>query len=171
MSTKWNLVFLVYMSTIFFHLSSMKEKKIEDSDIEIWRNFLVYQSEIVYEIDSALKKADCISLAWYDILIVLERSKSKSLPMSELIQETVLTKSGVSKLLDRIQAKGLVTSKKSKEDARSLVIHITDEGSLEVRKTWKIYKEMIDQFFLAPLTNSEKNILKISFIKLRAKLK
>ena len=149
----------------------MDEKKIKNEEIEIWRNFLVYHNEVTNQIDNALKKADCISLAWYDILIVLERSENKSLIMKELIRETVLTKSGVSKILDRIEEGKPITRKQSQHDARSVQVFITKQGSLEVRKAWAIYKENIEGYFLNPLTPTERSTLSTIFTKLRTNLR
>lgn len=145
----------------------MSQKKDKNEEIEIWRNFLVYHSEIINQIDHSLKNANCISLAWYDILIVLERSEGKSLRMKDLIGETVLTKSGVSKILDRIEDGKLITRKQSEQDARSIQISITKQGSLEVRRAWAIYKENIESYFLNPLTLTEKSTLTTIFNKLR----
>jgi DNA-binding MarR family transcriptional regulator len=146
------------------------ERKEKYEDIEIWKNFLVYHKDVTSRIETSLKRSDCISLAWYDILIVIERSKEKNMTMKELIDETVLTKSGVSKILDRIEEGKLISRKKSHLDARSVFIAITKEGSLEVRKAWSIYKKCIEDFFLATLSTSEKTILKTVLIKLRSKL-
>lgn len=148
----------------------MSDKKEKDEEIELWRNFLVYHNEVTGQIEAALKKSDCISLAWYDVLIVLERSKEKSLTMKELIKETVLTKSGVSKILDRIEEGRLITREKSEQDARSVQVYITKEGSLAVRRAWTIYKENIKAFFLSPLTQNEKAVLSTALLKLRDKL-
>lgn len=148
----------------------MAEKKDRNDEIEIWRNFLVYHDEVTSRIESVLKKEECISLAWYDILIVLERSKDKSLTMKELIKETVITKSGVSKILDRIEDGKLIIRKKSQEDARSVYIHITKQGSLEVRRAWSIYKENIHQLFLDPLDTTEKETLMTILLKLRGRV-
>ncbi|EKJ87802.1 DNA-binding MarR family transcriptional regulator [Leptospira meyeri] len=148
----------------------MDEKKEKSDGIEIWRNFLVFHNEIITQIESSLKNAGCISLAWYDILIVLERSKEKSLTMKDLIKETVLTKSGVSKIVDRIEEGKLLSRKKSPLDARSVSIQITDQGSVEVRRAWTIYKLNIEKFFLSQLNASEKNLMASIFSKLRSNL-
>lgn len=148
----------------------MNEKKERSEEIEVWRNFLVFHNEVITQIESALRNAGCISLAWYDILIVLERSKNKSLTMKDLIKETVLTKSGVSKIVDRIEDGKLITRKKSQADARSVLIQITKEGSIEVRRAWALYKQNIEEFFLSPLHATELNMMASIFKKLRANL-
>jgi DNA-binding MarR family transcriptional regulator len=158
---------MVDMSTKKLDLSFMNEKKERNEEIEIWRNFLVYHDEVTSRIEAALKKEGCISLAWYDMLIVLERAKEKSLTMKDLIKETVITKSGVSKILDRIEEGKLITRKKSQEDARSVNIQITKQGSLEVRRAWSIYKENIFGLFLDPLTPAERENLLGILKKLR----
>lgn len=147
----------------------MDAKKKEISrDFEIWRNFLVFHKEVITKIENDLKKENCISLAWYDVLIVLERAEGKSLPLKELLSETVLTKSGVSKIMDRIEEAGMIKRKKSKHDARSLFIEITNDGSSEVRRAWQIYKLGILKYFLNRLSTEQKGVMKSCLVQLRA---
>ena len=149
----------------------MDSKKKENyEDIEIWRNFLVYHKEVLSSIEKKLKEKDCISLAWYDILIVIEKSGEKKVSFKKLLEETVITKGGVSRTLDRIEEQKLILRKKSQEDGRELFIAITKEGSLEVKKAWQIYKKCIEEYFLNQLTSEEKILLKSLFPKLRKRI-
>lgn len=142
----------------------MKEKSL---GIEIWRYFLTIHHEILQQIERDLRTSGCISLVWYDVLIVLARSGKDSLSLKELLADLVLTKSAVSKLLDRIEMAEMIRRHPSSDDGRSLQIELLPKGKEAVKLAWPIYKNGIQKYFLDAIPNeSQVEILEV-FTRIR----
>ncbi|GBF50031.1 MarR family protein [Leptospira ryugenii] len=143
----------------------MKEKSI---GIEIWRHFLTMHHEIIQQIERDLRASDCISLVWYDVLIVLVRSGKDSLSLKELLADLVLTKSAVSKLLDRMEVAHMIRRRQSSEDGRSLRIEILPKGKEAVKVAWPIYKNGIQKYFLDAIPKESHSDILQMFIGIRS---
>lgn len=143
----------------------MREKSI---GIEIWRHFLTAHHEIIQQIERDLRAADCISLVWYDVLIVLVRSGGNSLSLKELLADLVLTKSAVSKLLDRMEAAQMIRRHQSSADGRSLMIEILPKGKEAVKVAWPVYKNGIQKYFLDAIPKEKQEDMLQIFTHVRA---
>jgi len=71
---------------------------------------------------------DNISFTEYDVLFTLSRSSDRRLRMRDLNDDILLTQPSVSRLIDRLTARGLVAKLPDPDDARSIVVELTDEG-------------------------------------------
>lgn len=69
-----------------------------------------------------------LSLAEADVLSTIARAPEGQLNCSEIAEKTVITKSGITKILDRLEARGLVKRVPSRDDRRSISIQLTAKG-------------------------------------------
>lgn len=74
------------------------------------------------------------SLTEYDVLFNLSRQPGHALRIRDLNKHLLLTQPSVSRLLDRLAAKGLVTKNGDPDDARGTVVTLTDAGLAEFRR-------------------------------------
>ena len=77
---------------------------------------------------------DGISLTEYDVLFNLSRQSGHALRIRDLNKHLLLTQPSVSRLLDRLVARGLVTKSGDPDDARGTVVTLTTEGLAEFRR-------------------------------------
>jgi DNA-binding MarR family transcriptional regulator len=81
-----------------------------------------------------------LTLAQMDVLSVLARADDASLNCSEIAERTLITKGGITGLLDRLEARGLVKRMPSRDDRRSVLVRLSAKG-LELYS--RLYPEMV----------------------------
>jgi DNA-binding MarR family transcriptional regulator len=128
-----------------------------------WVAIQMFGSTILERVESTLKAKGFPGLEWYDVLWGLEREGP--LRQRDLGDYLLLARYSVSRLVDRMEADGLVQRRECPEDGRGQLVHITEAG-LEMRKTmWVVYGPAI-QAALAPLTPEEAALLATLMAKL-----
>jgi DNA-binding MarR family transcriptional regulator len=85
------------------------------------------------------------------VLWALYRSPGRRLRINELADQVVLSRTGMVRLVDRIEAAGLLRREPVPEDRRGAYAVITDEGVEMLRRIWPVYARGIEGQFLAPV--------------------
>lgn len=93
-----------------------------------WRGFLVVHAGLVRELDRELETAHGLPLHQYEVLLVLASADGGRARMSELADRVLLSQSGLTRLVDRLERAGLVARERCEQDRRGLYARITDEG-------------------------------------------
>lgn len=121
----------------------------------VWPLFLTAHAVLVERIEARLAAAELPPLAWYDVLWALERAPGRRLRMSELADHVVLSRSNLTRLVDRLEDAGLVARERSEEDRRGAYAVITPEGREVRRKMWPTYEAGIREVFDSQLADTE----------------
>jgi DNA-binding MarR family transcriptional regulator len=146
------------MQLIFDTMESMDEK-IDEFHLAAWRAFLNAHAAVIDAIERELVEAGHLPLSEYDVLLALLEAPDHRLRMHELAREVVLSRSGLTRLVDRLEAKGLLTRERSGTDRRGAYAVLTDEGLAAVRRTWPLYARGISNHFARYLTDEEVTVL------------
>ena len=104
--------------------------RISNEQLAAWRAFLRAHSTMLRRIGRDLEEAGLPPLSWYDVLAALRDAPERSLRQVELAERVLLSNSGLSRLLDRIEAKGLLERNSCPGDRRSFHVRLTDDGRL-----------------------------------------
>ena len=112
-----------------------------------WPLFLTVHAVLVSKIENRFADAGLPLLSWYDVLWALERADHRRLRMSELAGMTVISRSNLTRLVDRLQSAGLVERVRSTEDRRGAFAVVTAKGRAMRRKMWQIYSVAIEELF------------------------
>lgn len=107
---------------------------------DAWRATLTAQAHVVRCVERALADADLPPLAWYDVLWSLYKAPDRRLRIRRLADEVVLSPTGMSRLVDRIEAAGCLRREPSPEDRRGAYAVLTDEGLACLRRMWPVYE-------------------------------
>jgi DNA-binding MarR family transcriptional regulator len=102
-------------------------------EIAAWRGMLVIHAALIEELDDELQLEQRLPLSSYDVLVHLNEASGRQLRMSELADRVLLTKSGLTRIVDVLQRQGLVERVRSEEDARGLYARLTRKGRTKVR--------------------------------------
>ena len=97
-------------------------------ELAAWRGFLRVHSGLVRELNGELEAAHGLPLTHYEVLLYLEGAPEGRLRMSELAESVLLSQSGVTRLVDRLEQAGLVARTPCAEDRRVMFAAITEEG-------------------------------------------
>lgn len=141
----------------------MTEEHLSEQHLAAWRNFLKAHATIIDRIDHGLAVAGRPPLSSYDVLIELYEAPEHRLRMYELADRVVLSRSGLTRLVDRLEAEGLLTRDRNGTDRRGAYAVITDQGIAALRQTWPIYARGIAEYFAQWLTPEEAGLLEAAF--------
>lgn len=112
-----------------------------------WSLFLQTHAVLVEKIEVALKEAGLASLAWYDVLWALESAPEQRLRMHELARGVVLSRSNLTRMVDRLEEAGLARREATSDDGRGAVAAITAKGLAMRKKMWPVYRSCIRSLF------------------------
>lgn len=121
-------------------------------DLTAWRTFLNAHTTAVGRIEEDLARGGCLPLVDYDVLIALEHAPDNRLRLRDLKRRVVLTRSGVTRLADRLESAGLLHRERCNEDRRAIYAVLTEEGQTAIRRTWPVYAHGIQQHFVQYLS-------------------
>ena len=130
-------------------------KKPEKSVVQAWSRLIRAHRVALSKVEKSLKDSDLPPLAWYDVLLELQRAGRKGVRPFELEGELLLPQYGLSRLLERMVLAGYVERKPHKEDRRGHVLAITPAGREIRRRMWPIYGAAIESAVGARLTDQE----------------
>ena len=120
---------------------------LDDSALAGWRAFLTAHALITRAISRELAAADLPDLRWYDLLWSLYRAPERSLRVTELAREGVLTQTATSRFVDRVEAAGCVRREVDPDDRRAFRIVLTEKGEDLLRRMWPVYARGIERHF------------------------
>lgn len=123
----------------------------DDPRLDAWRAFLSAHARLSRRLDEELRAAHDLSLAEYDALIQLAQAPERRLRMSRLANLVLLSKSGVTRLIDRLEADGFVERTQCLHDARGAEAVLTPAGLTKLRSAAETHLGGIERYFLTVL--------------------
>lgn len=106
-----------------------------------------------------MAEAGQIGLDVYEVLLALEQSESNRLTMSELADVVLLSPSGVTRLVDRLERSGYVSRECNPADRRSMFAVITPKGLAAREKAWPTFRDGIREEFANHLSDEDAEVL------------
>ncbi len=130
--------------------------EIEEPYLDAWRAFLNAHAALMSRVEDALATAGLPPLSWYDVLWPLYRAPERRLRMGELAASVVtISRSGLTRLVDRIEAAGLLRRQASATDRRGTEVALTKEGAAMLRRMWPVYAGELQRSFVDVLSREE----------------
>lgn len=127
--------------------------------LEAYRGFITAHAEVITRIERDLAAASVIPVVWYDVLIELYESPGRRMRMHELARAVVLSRSTLTRTVDRLEAAGLLRREPDPEDRRGAYAVLTDEGLEAMRQAWPAYGLSIVESFAMHLSDEEARTL------------
>jgi DNA-binding MarR family transcriptional regulator len=125
--------------------------KITEDQLAAWRSFLRAHSAMLRRISRDLDEAGLPPLAWYDVLAALSEAPGSRLRQVELAELVLLSNSGLSRLIDRMEADGVVRRASCSTDRRSYHVELTARGEEMLQRMWPVYTRGVAEDFLPSL--------------------
>jgi DNA-binding MarR family transcriptional regulator len=132
---------------------------LDEQHLAAWRTFITAHAALIDAIERDLREAGLISLTWYDVLIELAEARDQRLRLHELARAVVLSRSGLTRLVDRIEAAGLLRREACAEDRRGAYAVLTPAGSAALRAAWPVYARGIASHFACHLSATDARTL------------
>ncbi len=124
-----------------------------ETEIRTWIRFLATHSAITRELEARLMGAHGLTLSDYDVLVQLARAPERKLRNIDLARAVVLTRSGVTRLVDGLEKDGLVCRSSCPSDKRGTLVAITDEGLARLRSATSTHVAGVRELFVEQLGN------------------
>lgn len=125
--------------------------RISPEQLATWRAFLHAHSQMLRRIGRDLDEAELPPLTWYDVLAALRDAPDRRLRQVEIAERVLLSHSGLSRLIDRMQDRGLVERTVCDSDRRAFHVQLTSEGQQMLERMWPVYARGIAEDFLPAL--------------------
>jgi DNA-binding MarR family transcriptional regulator len=132
-----------------------------------WRLFFESALALLDVLDAELEQAAGIQQRWYDVLVHLEESP-QGIPMNELAERILYSKSGFTRVVDRMEEAGLVRRARPESDRRTILIVLTDKGSETLERARRHHRDGIQRHFSQHLTNADIKALTRALEKISA---
>ncbi len=130
-----------------------------DPRLDAWRAFLQAHARLFRRLDEELRAEHGISLPEYDALLQIANAPDRRLRMSRLASRVLLSKSGVTRLVDRLVTDGLVERTQCSSDARGAEAAITTDGLARLRAAAPTHLRGIDAYFISAVESSDLAVL------------
>ncbi len=123
--------------------------------LTVWRLFLRSHALVLRRLETDLMHEHQLPLASYDVLVQLVESPEHRLRMTELADAVLLSRSGLTRLVDRLEREGLVERQACVEDARGLFAVLTDSGLIRLRQASPTHLRGIQDYAVGRLSHDE----------------
>jgi DNA-binding MarR family transcriptional regulator len=114
-----------------------------DAEFRAWHGALQFTNRAMRALDAALSEAHDISITEFDVLITLFNAPEDRLRMTELAERVVLTPSGLTHLVTRLERKGFLRRVVDPDDRRSFFAELTRAGQRRLRDSRATHNEVI----------------------------
>jgi DNA-binding MarR family transcriptional regulator len=121
--------------------------KLGKPQLDAWRSLLRGQALVLEQVERDFSAAGLPPLGWYDVLTELDKAPGGRLRIHELADAVILSRSGLSRLLDRIESAGLLRREPCKDDRRGAFATITPAGRKTLDQMWPVYERCLAEHF------------------------
>jgi DNA-binding MarR family transcriptional regulator len=120
----------------------------------IWRVFFECAYALIDILDAELRAERDMTLRWYDVLVVLEEAERPA-RMNELASRILASKSGLTRVIDRMEEAGLVERQRPPEDRRAIEVVMTKAGVEALRAARVVHRRGIYEHFAKHLEDRD----------------
>jgi DNA-binding MarR family transcriptional regulator len=140
-------------------MDTMTSARLDGAALEAWRSYLQSHASIVRVLDADLVTQHSMTTRDYEVLLYLAQSEERKLPMSALAESTMLTRSGITRLVDGLVQAGLIERVACPNDARVSYAQLTEAGHDKLRSAGCTHVASIRRLFLEHFTETEIELL------------
>ncbi len=136
-------------------MNTATEGRLDGASLDAWRSYLQSHASIVRVLDAELVAEHGMTTRDYEVLLYLAQSPDRRLAMSALSERTMLTRSGITRLVDGLVLGGLIERVACARDARVSYAQLTELGYERLRNAGCAHVRSIQRLFLEHFTPEE----------------
>ena len=123
-------------------------------ELRCWRLLFESALALLDVLDDELQQAVGIPQRWYDVLVHLEESPD-GIQMNDLAERILYSKSGFTRVVDRMEAAGLVRRAHPDHDRRAILVVLTEKGAETKDTARRYHRDGIERHFAAHLSDAD----------------
>lgn len=120
-----------------------------------WRAFITAATRSTAHLSQELQDETGMPLSSYEVLVHLSEAPERSLRMQELAERVLLSQSGLTRLVDRLQSEGLVRRQRCTSDGRGTFAVLTDAGLEGLQRAYPTHLRGVRDVFADLLSDDE----------------
>jgi DNA-binding MarR family transcriptional regulator len=133
-------------------------------ELQAWRVFLECAFALIDILDAELQEERGMTLRWYDVLVQLEEVGG-ACRMTDLAGRILASKSGLTRVIDRMEEAGLVQRQRPRDDRRVILVTMTPSGQEALAAARSVHRRGIDEHFIRHLNERDLAALERMFRK------
>ncbi|HEY2437655.1 MAG TPA: MarR family transcriptional regulator [Solirubrobacteraceae bacterium] len=136
-------------------MTTISPERLEGAALDAWRSYLQSHASILRVLDAELVAEHGMTTRDYEVLLYLAQAPERKLPMSALAEQTMLTRSGITRLIDGLVESGCIERVACAKDARISYAHLTDAGYETLRDAGDTHIQSIRRLFVEQFSPEE----------------
>jgi DNA-binding MarR family transcriptional regulator len=136
-------------------MSDLAIQELSTEELGAWRGLLRVHSALVKALDAELLEGHDLPLTSYEVLINLQAAPDKRRRMAELADGVLLSRSGMTRLVDRLEKEGLLVRDPCVSDGRGTFAVLTDKGEALLSEARRTHLDGVRERFLTHFERDE----------------
>jgi DNA-binding MarR family transcriptional regulator len=133
--------------------------RLDERELQAWRGLLEAYTVLAGALDAELQAEHGLSLSQYEVLKVVGDAPGEEMRMADVADRVLLSRSGLTRLVDRLVCGGLLERRACPSDARGALAHLTPAGRERLDAARRTHLQGVRRLFLSQLTPEEQDRL------------
>src|SRR3954451_16389738 len=133
--------------------------QLSETELGAWRGMLRVHAALVKQLDAELSSAHRLPLSSYEVLLNLEAAPGKKRRMAELADSVLLSRSGMTRLVDRLEKDGLLRRDTCTDDGRGAYAVLTEKGAAALAEARRTHLDGVREKFVKRFNEAELRVL------------
>ena len=138
------------------------------TELAAWRGMLQMHAQITQALDAQMRTEHGLSVSSYEVLMFVAAAPERRLRMAGIASQVLLSRSGLTRLVDRLVQLGYVTRCAAENDGRGAYAELTDAGLEKFQAAQRTHREGVREFYLDHLSTTDTVVLGDIFTRLAA---
>jgi DNA-binding MarR family transcriptional regulator len=138
---------------------SLASDPLTDNELAAWRGMLEVHARVTQQLDVQMRAEHGVSVSAYEVLMFLSDAPEQRMRMSDIADRVLLSRSGCTRLVDRLVQLGYVTRCPADSDGRGLYAQLTNAGIEQAAAARRTHWHGIRAFYLQHLTTTDQLVL------------
>jgi DNA-binding MarR family transcriptional regulator len=139
--------------------ATTKGDRLTDHEVRAWRGLLRIHTSLVKALDAQLEAEHNLPLTSYEVLLHLDEADGCRMRMHDIASSVLLSRSGLTRLVDRLERDGLVQRVSCQDDARGAFACLTDEGRGKLAEARETHLAGVRRLFLSHFSEEELDVI------------
>ena len=138
---------------------STRPGRLDERELRAWRGFLHAHATLLRRLDAELEAAHGLPVSSYEVLMNVADAEGERMRMHDIASRVLLSRSGLTRLVDRLEKLGYVRRESCHDDARGAFAVLTPEGRVAIDAARATHLAGVRELFLRHFTETEQEQL------------